>query len=109
MAAKQKAKTPSKGRPKGMPRTSAEIAADAMRTGRPAVASDMAVSKGVTMRLTPAEHRQFAREAKRLKMGLSAYLRHCWQTTKEGIKSGKTVSQSNPAKKSRDRKTGKRG
>ena len=109
MAAKRKAETPSRGRPKGMPRTAAEIAADAKRTGRPAVASDLAVSKGVTMRLTPAECKQFAKDAKRLKMGLSEYLRYCWRTAKEGRNDGKTVPKPGAANKSRNRKTGKRG
>ena len=109
MAAKRKAETPSRGRPKGMPRTAAEIAADAKRTGRPAVASDVAVSKGVTMRLTPAERKQFAKDAKRLKMSLAEYLRHCWRTAKEGRHDGKIVPQSGAASKSRNRKAGKRG
>ncbi len=109
MAAKQKAKaeTPARGRPKGMPRTKAEIAADSMRTGRPTIASDVAVSKGITMRLTPAELNQFTKDAKRLKMGLAEYLRYCWQTAREGRKSGKTVSKPGAAEKSCDRKTGK--
>lgn len=109
MAAKRKAKTPPRGRPKGMPRTAAELAADAKRTGRPTLASDVAISKGVTMRLTPAEQIQFARDAKRLKMGLSAYLRYCWQTAREGRNDGETVSQSCATDKSSNRKTGKRG
>lgn len=109
MAVKKAAATPQRGRPKGMPRTDAEIAADAKRTGRPLVASDQAVSKGVTMRLTPAEHTRFTKDAKRLKMGLSEYLRYCWQTAREGKKYGKTVSQSGSADKSGNRKTGKRG
>ena len=107
MAVKKKAETPSRGRPKGMPRTAAEIAADSMRTGRPTIDSDVAVSKGITMRLTPAELKQFAKDAKRLKMGLSEYLRYCWQTAREGRKSGKAVSQPGAAEKPRDRKTGK--
>lgn len=109
MAMKRKAETQPRGRPKGMPRTAAEIAADARRTGRPAVANDVAVSKGVTMRLTPEEHKQFSREAKRLNLSLSVYLRRCWRTAREGRNDGKNISQSGQADKSRDRKTGKRG
>lgn len=106
MAAKRKAAT---GRPKGMPRTAAEIAADALRTGRPAIAADEAASRGVTMRLTPAELERFAGDAGRLGMNLAEYLRHCWRTAREGRNDGETVSQSGQAEKSRDRKTGKRG
>lgn len=75
--------TVSKGRSKGRPRTEAEKAADAMRTGRPASIADESVTKGVTMRLTPAEHKQISVEAKRMNMSLSVYLRYCWQTTRE--------------------------
>ena len=109
MAAKQKATIPSRGRPKGMPRTAAEIAADALRTGRPAIAIDLAASKGVTMRLTPAEHTRFTKDARRLKMSLSEYLSYCWQTAREGRNDGKNIPQSGQAGKSRNRKTGKRG
>lgn len=109
MAAKKKAETPARGRPKGKPRTAAEIAADAKRTGRPLATSDAPVSKGVTMRLTPAEHKRFTKDAKRIKMGLSEYLRYCWQTAREGRNDGKNISKSGQAKKSRDRKAGKRG
>ena len=72
-----------KGRPRGRPRTEAEKAADEKRTGRPASITDESVTKGVTMRLTPAEHNQISDDAKRMNMSLSVYLRHCWQTTRE--------------------------
>ena len=78
--------TVSKGRPRGRPRTEAEKAADAKRTGRPASITDESVSKGVTIRLTPLEHKQIFADAKRMNMSLSVYLRHCWQTTREGRK-----------------------
>lgn len=109
MAAKRKTETLARGRPKGKPRTAAEIAADTRRTGRPMVASDAAVSKGVTMRLTFEEHKQFSREAKRLNMSLSVYLRRCWRTARKGRNDGKNISQPGQADKSRNRKTGKRG
>lgn len=75
--------TASNGRTRNRPRTEAQKAADLMRPGRPASISDETVSKGVTMRLTPPEYEQFTREAGRLNMSLSVYLRHCWQTTRE--------------------------
>lgn len=78
--------TASNGPTRNRPRTEAEKAADLMRTGRPASISDEAVSKGVTMRLTPAEYEQFTRDAERLDMSLSVYLRYCWNTTREGRK-----------------------
>ena len=65
------------------PRTEAEKAADAMRTGRPASIADESATKGVTMRLTPAEHKQIFADAALMNMSISVYLRHCWQTTRE--------------------------
>ena len=75
-----------KRRPIGRPRTEAEKAADAKRTGRPASIADESVTKGVTIRLTPSEHKQIFADAKLMNMSLSVYLRHCWQTTREGRK-----------------------
>ncbi len=98
-----------RGRPRGKPRTEAEIAANAWRTGRPVTVSNKPVSKGVTMRLTPSEHKTFHQDAKRLNMGLSAYMRYCWQTAREGKDYGNAVSKSDSSKKSRNRKGGKRG
>lgn len=72
------------GRPKGTPRSDAEIAADAMRTGRPK--SENPASVPVTMRLTPAEYAKFSKDAKRIKMSMSAYLRYCWEVAREGKK-----------------------
>lgn len=72
-----------KGRPRNRPRTEAEKAADILRTGRPASVSDESVTKGVTMRLTPAEHKQINEDAAKMNMSLSVYLRHCWQTTRK--------------------------
>lgn len=72
-----------KGRPRNRPRTEAEKAADIFRTGRPASVSNESVTKGVTMRLTPAEHIQVYADAKRANMSISVYLRHCWLTTRE--------------------------
>ena len=73
-----------KGRPKGTPRSEAEIAADAMRTGRPTLAADAGVSKAVTMRLAPADYKQFVKDAKRAKMGLAAFMRDCWRRARGG-------------------------
>jgi hypothetical protein len=78
--------TVSKGRPRGRPRTEAEKAADIKRTGRPATIANGSVTRGVTIRLTPAEHKQIIADAKQMIMSLSVYLRHCWQTTREGRK-----------------------
>ena len=79
--------TVSKGRPRGRPRTEAEKAADIKRTGRPAtIIANESVTQGVTIRLTPTEHKQIIVDAKKMNMSLSVYLRHCWQTTREGRK-----------------------
>ena len=80
----QREKKPVMGRPKGKPRTDAEIAADEKRTGRPTITEGENASIGVSMRLTPTEYKQFAKEAKRLKMGLAAYMRYCWNVAREG-------------------------
>ena len=66
------------GRPKGKPRTAAEIAADAKRTGRPGLTPGANVTKMVAMRLTPAEFKQFEKDAKKTGMGMAAFARHCW-------------------------------
>lgn len=72
----------SRGRPKGTPRSEAELAADAMRTGRPKAENPASVP--VTMRLTPDEYAKFSKDAKRIKMSMSAYLRYCWEVAREG-------------------------
>lgn len=71
------------GRPKGKPRTDAEIAADAKRTGRPTMTEGESANVVVTVRLTPTEHKQLTKDAKRAKMNLAAYLRHCWYGAKD--------------------------
>ena len=81
MAAKKTDKP--KGRPQGKPRTAAEIAADAKRTGRPTMTKGENANIGVSMRLTPTEYKQFVKDAKRAKLGLAAYMRHCWKTSSE--------------------------
>ena len=73
-----------RGRPQGKPRTDAEITADVKRTGRPTMTKGENANIGVSMRLTPTEYKQFTRDAKRAKMGLAAYMRHCWQVAREG-------------------------
>lgn len=70
------------GRPKGKPRSEAEIAADALRTGRPKTKAPPPVS--VNMRLAPAEYEKFKKDARRVKMSLSSYLRYCWEVAREG-------------------------
>ena len=72
------------GRPKGVPRSDAEIVADAMRTGRPK--SENPASVPVTMRLTSEEYATFSKDAKRIKMSMSAYLRYCWEVARQGKK-----------------------
>ena len=72
------------GRPKGKPRTAAEIAADAKRTGRPGLTPEANATKTVAMRLTPAEFDKFSRDAQKAGMGLSAFARHCWHKTCKG-------------------------
>ena len=91
------------GRPKGKPRTVAEIAADVMRTGRPTLSPDGKGSIGVTMRLTPRDYGIFVRDAKRAGMGLAAFLRHCWHTAKEKGH-GNDIQGSPKANRSGDRK-----
>lgn len=73
-----------RGRPQGKPRTSAEIAADAKRTGRPTMTDGENASIGVSMRLTPTEYKQFTKDAKRAKMSLAAYMRDCWYRARKG-------------------------
>ena len=108
MMTRKNAEPKAMGRPKGKPRTEAEKAADARRTGRPIAISDVSVSKGVVMRLTPVELELFKKDAKRLDMGLSAYMRYCWQTAREGKEYGDDISESDQTHKPRDRKNGKR-
>jgi len=72
------------GRPKGKPRTAAEIAADAKRTGRPGLTPGANATKMVALRLTPDEFTQFQKDAKKAGMGMAAYARHCWHTIREG-------------------------
>ncbi len=62
----KKAEPPPKrpiGRPKGKPRTAAEIAADAKRTGRPGMTPEANATETVAMRLTPSEFELFKRDA----------------------------------------------
>lgn len=66
------------GRPKGKPRTAAEIAADAKRTGRPGLTPEANATKLVALRLTPAEFDAFQKDAKKAGMGMAAFARHCW-------------------------------
>ncbi len=71
------------GRPKGKPRTAAEIAADAMRTGRPKKAEGGKQTVLVALRLTPDEFKTFRRDAKLAKLSGAAYAKHCWQQTRK--------------------------
>ena len=66
------------GRPKGKPRTRAEIAADARRTGRPAFPDDARQSVALSVRFTPAEHRRLLRDSKRAGLTVAAYMKQCW-------------------------------
>lgn len=70
------------GRPKGKPRSVAEIAADSLRTGRPKLDAPPPVP--VTMRLAPTDYEKFKKDAKRAKMSLSSYLHYCWEIAREG-------------------------
>lgn len=72
------------GRPKGKPRTAAEIAADAKRTGRPGLTPEANATKLVALRLTPAEFERFKKDAKKHGMGMAAFARHCWYTMRKG-------------------------
>lgn len=60
------------GRPKGMPRTEREKAADALRTGRPKTGAVRTVN--FTIRLTPDERAALAREADRRGMTITDML-----------------------------------
>jgi hypothetical protein len=71
------------GRPKGKPRTAAEIAADARRTGRPKNPEGVKQMVLVALRLTPEEFKTFSRDAKRAKLSGAAYAKHCWQQTRK--------------------------
>ena len=71
------------GRPKGKPRTPAEIAADALRTGRPAFPDEARQSVFLSVRFTPVEHRRFLRDAKRAGLTASAYAKQCWRIARQ--------------------------
>lgn len=71
------------GRPRGKPRTEAEIAADAMRTGRPRNPSGTKQTVLVALRLTPDEFKTFSKDAKRAKLSGAAYAKHCWLQTRK--------------------------
>ena len=72
------------GRQKGTTRSKAEIVAAAMRIAP--TTTETPASVPVTMRLTPAEYAKFSKDAKRIKMSMSAYLRYCWEVAREGKK-----------------------
>lgn len=67
------------GRPKGKPRTAAEIAADAKRTGRPGLTPEENATKLIALRLTPTEFEQFKKDSQKAGMGMAAFARHCWR------------------------------
>ncbi len=71
------------GRPKGKPRTKAEIAADAMRTGRPYLSPYKEELKMVSLRFTASDFEIFRTDAENAGMGLAAFARHCWQLAKD--------------------------
>lgn len=75
----KKTKPQKTGRPKGKPRTAAEIAADARRTGRPKKAEGVKRTVLVALRLTPEEFKAFSKDARRVKLSGAAYAKHCWQ------------------------------
>ena len=72
------------GRPKGKPRTPAEKAADALRTGRPAFPADARQSVVLAVRFTPAEHRRLLRDAKRAGLTSAAFVKQCWHMARKG-------------------------
>jgi hypothetical protein len=95
------------GRPKGKPRTAAEIAADAKRTGRPGMTPEANATKTVAMRLTPSEFEQFRRDGEKRGMGLAAFSRHCWNIAK-GLHYGDDIQDTEKRGESGHRKTGTR-
>ena len=104
----KKAEPPPKrpiGRPKGKPRTAAEIAADAKRTGRPGMTPEANATETVAMRLTPSEFEQFKREAEKRGMKLAVFARHCWNIAK-GIHYGDDIQDTEKANRSGNRKKG---
>lgn len=72
-----------RGRPKGKPRTAAEIAADALRPGRPYLSPDKEDLKMVSLRFTASDFETFKTDAENAGMGLSAFARHCWRLAKD--------------------------
>ena len=58
------------GRPKGKPRSLAEKAADARRTGRPALPDKERGTKMLSLRLTPTEYDLLTNDAKKAGMDL---------------------------------------
>ncbi len=93
------------GRPKGKPRTAAEIAADAKRTGRPGLTPEANATKTVAMRFTPSEFEQFKREAEKRGMKLAVFARHCWNIAK-GVHYGDDIQDTEKTNRSGNRKTG---
>lgn len=80
----RKNKSIKRGRPKGKPRTAAELAADAMRTGRPKKPEGAKRVILVSLRLTPDEFAQFIKDAERARLSKGAYAKQCWQQIEKG-------------------------
>ncbi len=78
------------GRPKGKPRTAAEIAADAKRTGRPGLTPEANATKLIALRLTPAEFDAFRQDAQNAGMGMAAFARLCLSIAK-GVNYGNDI------------------
>ncbi len=104
MAGKIKNRKPM-GRPKGKPRTAAEVAADAKRTGRPGLTPEANATKLVALRLTPAEFNAFKKDAQKAGMGMAAFARHCLNIAK-GINYGNDIQDTEKGNRPGNRQTG---
>ncbi len=53
------------------------------RMGRPPKKAKDKLSEIVTLRMTPADHKQLMKNARESGLSVSAYLQDCWQKQKE--------------------------
>ena len=53
------------------------------RMGRPPKKAKDRLSEIVTLRMTPAEHKQLMRDARAAGLSVSAYLQECWRKVRK--------------------------
>lgn len=87
------------GRPKGVPRSAAEIEADRFRTGRPKKDIKAQKTALVALRLTDNEYNKFILEANKLNLSAAAFAKHCWlyfMENKNGVCLPRAKAQEKP-------------